>query len=171
MNIKHPAARTSVNQVPAAFKEPVIANILTDGVNLDYGGGRFDTATKYLDKTLNCTNLVYDPLNRSAKHNKEMLQNPCFTSMTCLNVLNVVLSKEERLSLLKTVHKMTFDIQIDRVVFQVYEGDKSGVPSDTQANLRPAEYLEEIQQVFGSTSWEVRTLGAKKNIFVLKYNT
>ena len=56
------SAKTSINKnkVPALFK---LAVFKPDTVNLDYGGGKFDTATEYLKK-FNVTNLIYDPYNR-----------------------------------------------------------------------------------------------------------
>lgn len=169
MNTKHPAAKTSVNQIPAAFTNKVIAQLLRDGTNLDFGGGRFDTATKYLEDTVNCSNRVFDPYTRTQEHNDKVLQETDYTSITCLNVLNVIPSKTKRRSAIQEVHKHTFDRHLNIAVFQVYEGNKSGITKGTQANLPPAEYLQEIQSVFGGSSWEYQTLGTKKNIFLLTY--
>lgn len=170
MNNKHPSAKTSVNQIPAAFKHKIIASILEGGTNLDFGGGRFDTATEYLREELDCDNQVYDPYNRTKAHNAKVLSDFCYTSITCLNVLNVITTSEGRINLLKEIHKVAFeDPGIQDIMFQVYEGDKSGIAKGTQANLKPKEYIEEITSVFSWTSWELKVLGSKRNIFLLKY--
>jgi hypothetical protein len=45
------------------------------------------------------------------------------------------------------------------VIFQIYEGNKSGKPSKktVQTNMRTADYIPEIQQVF--PEWEVQRQG------------
>jgi len=61
-------------------------------VNLDIGGGKYDTATKYL-KRKGITNLIYDPFNRSDEHNEEVLKQvkeEQVDTVTLSNVLNTI---------------------------------------------------------------------------------
>lgn len=64
------SAGTSLNQVPSATRkikwEP-------GTVNVDIGGGRFDKATDYL-RDNGVENLVFDPFNRNAEHNKAVAE-------------------------------------------------------------------------------------------------
>ena len=64
------SAATSVNHIPAGFKK--IVKDRYKGINLDWGGGKYDKGTKYLNQW-GIINLVYDPYNRSEEHNQEML--------------------------------------------------------------------------------------------------
>jgi len=165
------SAYTSVKQIPATFKK--YSEEFRFGVNFDFGGGKYDNATDYLE-TLGATNLVYDPFNRSEQHNQdvmdELLANGVDT-ITCLNVLNVIKDQNERHTVLsKLLHlaKSSFEERKEYpVIFiQVYAGNGSGVPSDTteQVNKKPAQYLEEIEYFFGD--WNIVRKG---NIFKLSF--
>ena len=65
------SANTSINSA----KLPVIFNKVRFNpgeLNLDFGGGKFDNATEHLAQQ-GVESLVYDPYNRTAKHNAEVL--------------------------------------------------------------------------------------------------
>ena len=148
------SANTSINskQVPAVFKK---VNWSSDSINFDLGGGKYDTATEYLDG-LGVTNLIYDPYNRSRAHNDRVLAiaiNHRPDSCTISNVLNVIMEPDVRTDTLrfaKAVLKSGGSCFIT-----VYEGDKSGVGRVTkgncyQNNKRLAEYIDEVRNVFGN---------------------
>ncbi len=65
------SADTSINQIASGLK--YIAKNLYSNINLDYGGGKYDRGTIYL-KDFNIENFIYDPFNRSEKHNIEILE-------------------------------------------------------------------------------------------------
>lgn len=65
------SAATSINssKLPAIFK---MVDFESGGINLDFGGGKFDNVADYLSQ-FDITNLVYDPYNRSQNHNRKVL--------------------------------------------------------------------------------------------------
>ena len=102
--------------------------------NVDIGGGRFDTATEYL-REQGVENLVFDPFNRNAEHNKEMaerVRDSKVDTATCHNVLNVIDSELSRANVILQAAKA---IKPDGTAyFTVYEGDKSGVGRQTKSD-------------------------------------
>lgn len=158
------AAYTSTRQVPAAYKDPNLVHVFKNGINLDWGGGKYDDASKYLLTQLNCTNLIYDPYNRTNDHNNTILNIVALgklTSITCLNVLNVIQDPAERNQLLLDIKQQAcYNPNIKAVLFQIYEGNKSNIPSTgktTQNNKPTKEYLPEILAHFPETLWHTTT--------------
>jgi len=155
------SAYTSLNQIPAGFKA------FEFGVNnLDIGGGKYDTASDYLAEQYGTINLVYDEFNRSKSHNNMVLQvaiNTQLDSITVFNVLNVIQSKKERRELLKGLQELMNEQWRNGaepvIIFQVYEGDRTGKPSKktVQTNMKTVDYIPEIQKVF--PEWEVQRQG------------
>lgn len=147
---------TSENTSINSKKLPAIFNMVTFNpgtVNLDYGGGRFDNVAEYL-KQYDVINLVYDPFNRSAEHNQEVIriirEHGGADTATCSNVLNVIKEPEVRLNVLKNISKL---VKSEGTVYiTVYEGKGNNAEGLTksgyQLNKKTADYLEEIQQVF-----------------------
>ena len=143
---------TSINstKLPAIFN---MVNFQPNTVNIDYGGGKFDNVADYLTQ-FDVVNLVYDPYNRSAEHNKEVVQlvreHGGADTATCSNVLNVIKEPEVRLNVLKNISKLVKSG--GEVYITVYEGSGKGNEGPTksgyQLNRKTADYLEEIQQVF-----------------------
>ena len=132
-----------------------------DTVNLDYGGGKFDQATLYLEMQ-GVTNLVYDPYNRSEAHNAAVIeilsQKKADTAMIS-NVLNVIKELEVRLNILKNVKSL---VKPEGLVYiSCYEGNRSGIgkPSqfkkvDSWQNNRPTkDYLDEVRRIFPSATY------------------
>lgn len=147
---------TSENTSINSKKLPAIFNMVTFNpgtVNLDYGGGRFNNAVEYL-KQYDVINLVYDPFNRSAEHNQEVIRiirkHGGADTATCSNVLNVIKEPEVRLNVLKNISKLVKSG--GTVYITVYEGKGNNAEGPTksgyQLNRKTADYLEEIQQVF-----------------------
>ena len=147
------SANTSINKgkVPAVFTK---AWWKKGTVNLDLGGGKYDTATEYLHAR-EVANLVWDPYNRSEAENLSVM---CILasrggadSCTISNVLNVIDSAEARHELLNRAWDCT---RYRAPIFiTVYEGDRSGVGrqtgKDQWQNNRPLrDYLDEVKAVF-----------------------
>ena len=154
------AAYTSIKQIPAGFKKYELGS-----VNLDWGGGKYDLATRYLKKH-NTHNFVYDEYNQTEEEytrNWELANRFITDSVTVFNVINVI-NKKERLTLYKRINKFCNDHKkrfnsYPVVIFQVYEGNRSGVPATrtVQNNMKTAAYLPEIQKAF--PKWEPQRQG------------
>lgn len=142
------SANTSINKnkVPAIFK---LVEFEPNTENLDWGGGKYDTATEYLAKK-GVKNMILDVYNRSTDHNYEIIQH-CGWRMpetaTISNVLNVIEGKIDRLN---TVFEcLKFVRPGGKCYITVYEGDKTGVGKETkpdcwQNNQKLDFYLEEL---------------------------
>ena len=118
------SAGTSLNQVASAMRK---INWQPGTVNVDIGGGRFDKATDYL-RDNGVENLVFDPFNRNAKHNKavaERVRDEKVDTVTCNNVLNVIDSSRSRANVILQAAKALK--KGGTAYFSVYEGDKSSV--------------------------------------------
>lgn len=152
------------NKLPAIFH---LVDFKPGTMNLDYGGGKFDNATEYLAE-LNVTNLVYDPFNRSADHNKmvlsEIRSNGGADTATCSNVLNVIKEPEVRINVLKNIAKLVKSS--GTVYITVYEGSGSneGAPTKSgyQLNRKTADYVEEIESVFSDVKRRGKLIVCKK---------
>ena len=160
------SAKTSINsnKLPAIFN---LVQFKADTINLDYGGGKFDNATQFL-QTKDVTNLIYDPYNRSSQHNNDVLsairKNGGADTATCSNVLNVIKEENARLVVIKNIYKLLKSG--GTAYFTVYEGNGSGEGKVTSAgyqlNKKTLEYIEEIQQVFSNVSRKGKVIIAKK---------
>lgn len=146
---------TSINKkrVPAIFKK-ALKYMPRGSVNLDVGGGKFDTATTFLDKEKGIRNLIYDPYNRSREHNRNILNAVNFVrgadNVTCSHVLNVIKEEEVQLEVMQLCYDGLFGY--GKAFFTVYEGDKSGAgkstPQGYQRNEKLDDYLPLIKLVF-----------------------
>ena len=151
------SAATSINssKLPALFS---MVDFKEGSINLDYGGGRFDNVAEYLQDKYGATNLVYDKYNRSAQHNKEVLEqvrkNGGADTVTCSNVLNVIAEESERLAVLRNCKR--FLKPGGTCYITVYTGDRSGegkvTRSGYQLNRDTKDYIEEIKKVFSSVT-------------------
>ena len=153
---KYTSAATSINKdkLPAVFtKLTKEAKFAPGSRNIDIGGGKFDNASEHLAKQ-DVENLVFDPYNRSADHNRMVLDSvrgkPADTA-TVSNVLNVIPDEANQIKTLETAYKSLKD---DGEVFiTVYEGNKSGVGKVTgadqfQQNKKLSDYLDTVRKVF-----------------------
>jgi hypothetical protein len=150
------SAATSINRtkVPAVFgKVAKCGGFREGGINLDIGGGKFDTATEFLARH-GVENFIYDPYNRTHEHNQASLEAAGFgqaDTVTVSNVLNVIKEEYRRLGVLSLAQYATK--LGGKVYITVYEGDKSGIARETSAgyqlNRKTAEYVAECSQVFG----------------------
>lgn len=154
MNQKYKSSTTSINstKVPALFRKQEKYGLFEPfSHNLDYGGGKYDTATNYLD-LFGVVNHVYDPYNRSDRENQAALAKTDYDTATLSNVLNVIAEKEIRLDILRTVKE---HLKNEGALYiTVYEGTKSGIASfnekrdSYQLNKKLVDYLAEIKEVF-----------------------
>ena len=146
------SADTSINssKLLAVYK---LISIPKGTVGVDFGGGRFDNAVEHI-RDLGATLCVYDPYNRTAQHNIEMLKtlkaNGGADWAVNSNVLNVIKEPEARQGVLRNISKITKSGA--PIYITVYEGRgdaKEGpTKSGYQLNRKTQDYLEEIQEVF-----------------------
>ena len=142
---------TSQHQIAAGFKK---IDWKPGQVNLDYGGGKYEKATMWLLEQ-GVTNLVYDPFNRPAAHNKTVLElADDAETTTCFNVLNVIKEEKIRKKVIKECKRKNTKV----IYFTVYEGNKSGEGAPSrgkkrawQNNMPLKDYLEEVKSVFSSS--------------------
>lgn len=163
---KYTSANTSINstKLPAIFK---LVKFNAGDVNLDFGGGKFDNVAEELAKS-DVVNLVYDPYNRSAAHNsnvlKQLRSNGGADSVTCSNVLNVIAEEPARIAAVRNCYNLLKPGHY--AYFTVYEGDRSGEGKETksgyQLNRITRSYVNEIQQVFDNVSVRGKLITAKK---------
>lgn len=148
------SAATSIN----SNKLPAIYNMVEfrpGDVVVDFGGGKFDNAVNYL-KDKDVTLLVYDPYNRSAEHNKEVLrllkEHGGADAAVNSNVLNVIKEPEAREAVLKNIKKITK--RGAPIYITVYEGRGDGAEGPTksgyQLNKKTGDYMEEVESVFSN---------------------
>lgn len=146
------SADTSIN----SSKLPAVYNLISipkGTVGVDFGGGRFNNAVEHI-RDLGATLCVYDPYNRTAQHNREMLKtlkaNGGADWAVNSNVLNVIKEQEARQSVLRNISKITKSGA--PIYITVYEGRgdaKEGpTKSGYQLNRKTQDYLEEIQEAF-----------------------
>lgn len=146
------SAATSINsnKLPAIYK---MVNFNEGDVVIDFGGGRFDNAVEYI-KDKGATLVVYDPYNRSAEHNEQVLatleENGGADAAVNSNVLNVIKEPEARQAVLQNIKKLLKPGA--PVYITVYEGRGDGVEGPTksgyQLNRKTEGYLDEVREVF-----------------------
>ena len=155
--LEHPdqefdSAKTSINsnKLPAVYR---MISFPAGSIGVDFGGGSFDNAVEYISD-LGATLLVYDPYNRSAEHNKQVIKmlkdNGGADWAVNSNVLNVIKEPEARKAVLNNISKITKPNA--PIYITVYEGrgDRKEGPTKSgyQLNRKTQDYLEEIQEVF-----------------------
>lgn len=155
---QYTSANTSINSIklPALFNK--IKAWVSNSINLDFGGGKFDNATAFL-KNLGVKSYIYDPYNRSYDHNQSCLSaivsKGFADTATCSNVLNVIAELDCRLYVIETIAR--YLKSNGTAYFTVYEGDKSGKGRVTkvscwQENRKLASYVAEVKVYFKEVS-------------------
>lgn len=160
------SAKTSRNQVAKGHKA---IDWKPGMINLDFGGGKWDSATDWLFTEHKVINLVYDPYNRSEEHNDEVLSviSYCDT-ITCHNLLNVI-ENEFLNTVIKGIAQICYSDRVfsehiknlegvdakNRTVYiSVYEGNRTGKGDTTrdgyQRNEKLSEYISRLSEVFQS---------------------
>lgn len=156
---------TSANTSMNSSKVPVVFSLVQGkggwkrGTrNGDIGGGKFDTATKWL-KTKGVQNVIFDPHNRTIKENNkaiELLSGGRADTVTVSNVLNVLSEPCDRTEVL--ILALDAVRTVGTVYFTVYEGNGSGRGRATRAGWQEnrnkesykadiALFFEDVQQV------------------------
>lgn len=168
------SAATSINstKLPAIYS---MVNFHAGDVVVDFGGGKFDNAVNYL-KDKDVTLLVYDPYNRSAEHNKEVLrilkENGGADAAVNSNVLNVIKEPEAREAVLRNIKKITKSGA--PVYITVYEGKGDGAEGPTksgyQLNRKTADYTDEIGKVFSNVKRKGKLITAMNESINMKEN-
>lgn len=165
------SAATSINskRVPKTFRTLGKKGIFTrNHVNLDIGGGKFDTANHFLEENYGAQNFVYDPFNRSEDHNENVIAlcgNGQSDTVTIFNVLNVIKEDEVIIDVLKKAHDA---LKLGGHVFvSVWDGNKSGIGKETrkgyQRNQLIDDYVDFVYEVFGQYYWiNSNIIGARK---------
>lgn len=148
------SAATSINstKLPAIYN---MVNFRPGDVVVDFGGGKFDNAVNYL-KDKGVTLLVYDPYNRSAEHNKEVLrilkEHGGADAAVNSNVLNVIKEPEAREAVLRNIKKITR--RGAPIYITVYEGRGDGAEGPTksgyQLNRKTGDYMDEVGRIFSN---------------------
>lgn len=148
------AMKSSRKQVPALFKK---IEWKENGRNLDLGGGKYDTATEWLEER-GIQNFVIDPYNRTESHNRTMHIATCFaplTSITLANVLNVIPEKENRLSVLSEAFRYYSNHRCP-VYISCYNASGQPSVSDCQTCMPLEDYIPEIKEVFGNVQVSIQ---------------
>ena len=155
---KYNSAKTSLNQIPAAFRRLNRALARPEAFwaqiqdCLDYGGGKYDAFTDRLAE-MRVRNWVYDPFNRTPEHNafvRKMLWTSQADIAFCCSVLNVIREPEIRQNVLQDIARLTKPGAT--VIISVYEGNRSSRGRKTskgwQANRLLKNYVKEVKVVF-----------------------
>lgn len=150
------SAKTSINsnKLPAVYR---MISIPEGTVGIDFGGGKWDTAVEHI-RDLGATLCVYDPYNRSAEHNKDVIktlrENGGADWAINSNVLNVIKEPEVRRAVLENISKITKPGA--PIYITVYEGRGDGNEGPTksgyQLNRKTQDYLDDIREVFPDAS-------------------
>lgn len=157
------------NKKPKIYSEVLRLNGWQNGaVNLDIGGGRFDTLSDALMEKFSITNLILDPYNRTEKHNQhvlELIRELKPHSSTISNVLNVIKEPHIRAQIITSAFHYLRDGGMLYVT--VYEGDLSKTGRQTgvdkfQMNQPLSFYMDEIGMVFNNVSRSGKVIFAKK---------
>ena len=120
---------------------------------VDIGGGKFDNAVEDLAKQ-DVELLVYDPFNRTAEHNKavvDVIANGGADVAVSNNTLNVI---EEPENIKRVIQQAENAIKPgDKAYFTVYAGDGKGKGKTTskgyQRNEPTSAYVPRVEEVFG----------------------
>ena len=141
-NQQYTSKDTSISTVNKVYTNMYFA---PGSVILDYGGGKYDKNTEYMQNK-GCKVLVYDPYNRTEEHNKavfEYIQNNPIDYIVCSNVLNVIKEIpviEQILGNIKQIQEVNKSKCV--VYITVYEGDKSGEGKITKKGYQRNEPLK-----------------------------
>lgn len=160
---------TALNQIASTFKKFDFSNSYV----LDWGCGK-GLSKEFCEKTFNnCKVELFDPF-----HNFKLgVQDYCLFALsamceckfdrkiiTCNNVLNV-LQDNTLIEVLNGVFACAMVCKVDRVIFKIYQGDKTGLGRITkkdcyQRNEKTETYVEKINGFSKvSKAWNIRKSG------------
>jgi len=109
--------KTSQKQIAGTYKRYKTELSQAKSV-LDYGAGKYNEMLTEYHKVNKINGRLYDPYNEAINQ----LPNETFEIVICNNVLNVVKDDE----VLKNIVKTAISKAEKKVIFKVYQGDKSG---------------------------------------------
>lgn len=148
MEQKHTSANTSINKtkLPAVYNN---YNFEYGSRVLDYGCGKYTDHIKEKMNKLGCEWHGYDKYNQSdlVNNETETYMKMGFDVGICANVLNVI----DNIDTIKEIIKDVKDC-CNIAVFSIYEGNKSGVGSETkkdcyQRNETIDDYVELMKKM------------------------
>ena len=169
---KYKSATTSIKK-----KVPFLSRILQEyyasegDVVLDYGGGKYDTATDFL-KEFGITNVIYDPYNREPEENAQALAKDDYDFVVLSDVLNVVAEKQIRKEIIQDAWRHLREGGI--LLVKIYEGDGSLIikvnekRNSCQLNQDTYFYFWEIRDEHLFRNIKLLTKDGKKIIEAIK---
>lgn len=154
----------------AAF-EDVLHLMPKEGLLVDIGGGRYDSATKWVESKTSMNMMVADPFNRPVEHNKEVQASVAkhggADMVTSMSVLNVIPDLPSQIWHVWLVHHILKPGQL--AIFKFYAGlwpirgtrvqtvsaplvDPTAANSQAQNNAFADAYVPVIAKVFGEAN-------------------
>jgi len=155
--------KSSLNQIPALFKLMKEVGAWEEVYrNLDWGAGKYDTASEWLYENCDVNNIKYDPLNRTEENNKSELsysRRHSVQTVTLSNVLNVLDYQERGLCLQNL--KSKWPSALASLWVSVYVPGKTK-HSQVQQNMKLEDYLPQIKEYFPNMVFEVVSKGGRR---------
>lgn len=158
------SAETSIN----GGKLPTVYNKIefpTGCTALNYGGGKFNNTIEF-GVANGFTDLVFDPFNRNAKWNAEIVKSISENGVDLAilsNVLNVIKEENVREFVLSVLANTLSENK--PLFITVYEGDRTGCGRQTsksawQENRKLRGYIAEVQEHFTNVKTRYNTIVA-----------
>lgn len=144
--------KTSLKQIPAVYTHYEFED---GSVIFDYGCGKYfnEVENYFRNKNKTIITLGYDPYNQDESTNNSSLALATTIGIdyiVCSNVLNVIKETESIKTVISNIAELAKDNT--KIIFSIYEGDKSGVGKVTkcgyQKNQKVKEYVELLQEFF-----------------------
>lgn len=163
---------TALNQVASTFTNRKFD--FDDSLILDFGCGKGKSKSFCEKEFTNCTVCLYDPYHKF--YEIEKFVNADKTAyknivITCNNVLNV-LTDNTLLEVLAQIKKIAELTHTNKIIFKIYEGDKSGKGKITkndcyQRNEKTENYVQMITEQFNSFNNNFNFSVQKKGLFII----
>ncbi len=165
---EYTSAKSCIKQVPAGFK--IVHKYYgweENTINFDIGGGKYDLMTNRL-KELGVTNLIFDPYNRSLKHNSDVIE-ICrrfgADTVTIFNVLNVIKEREMQINVLNLALEVLKDggrLFVRSTYMNPNKASGATKSGTFQHYLTMRDYLEIVKEVFPNAKLEHGIIFATK---------
>jgi hypothetical protein len=168
MKQEYTSEKSSIKQIPAGFK--IVHKYFgweENTINFDIGGGKYNLMTDRL-KELGVTNLIFDPYNRSQRHNEAVLET-CrrlgADTVTIFNVLNVIKEEEIQIAVLNLALETLKDggmIYVRSTYMNKNKASGATKSGTFQHHKRQVEYLEIVKGVFPNADLKYGIIYSKK---------